>query len=131
MPNRPPRPCTRGCGQPAVEGSGLCQRHRNQQRANSDQRRPTSEQRGYGQRHRDTFRAGVFDLWGDRCLEDIGDRLCKRPASHADHYPHSRRELVALGHDPDDPQHGRPLCEYHHNRHTGKQQGRLSTKGTK
>jgi 5-methylcytosine-specific restriction protein A len=36
----------------------------------------------------------------------------------ADHYPLSRRELVAADLDPNDPAHGRGLCKPHHDRET-------------
>lgn len=36
----------------------------------------------------------------------------------ADHYPRTRRDLVALGLNPNDPQHGRGLCAPCHNKHT-------------
>lgn len=108
----------------------MCAKHRGQQRANSDRARGSASERGYGEHHRGTFRNGVFAMWGDTCVWDVNGNPCGRDATHADHHPHSRRELVALGHDPDDPQHGRPLCEHHHNRHTGMTQGRLA-KGRK
>jgi len=41
-------------------------------------------------------------------------------ATVADHHPHERRELIAQGKDPNDPQHGRGLCTTCHNRHTAK-----------
>lgn len=36
----------------------------------------------------------------------------------ADHHPRTRRELIALNLNPDDPQHGRGLCAACHNKHT-------------
>lgn len=39
-------------------------------------------------------------------------------ATVADHHPLSRRELAEQGLDADDPDHGRGLCETHHNRET-------------
>lgn len=48
--------------------------------------------------------------------------LCKRaPSVHAEHWPLSRRELVAAGLDLDDPQHGR-LCGPCHSKHTASEQ---------
>jgi phage terminase large subunit-like protein len=35
-----------------------------------------------------------------------------------DNWPRSRRELVTAGLDPDDPRHGRGVCEHCHNHHT-------------
>jgi 5-methylcytosine-specific restriction enzyme A len=103
-------------------------------RARGDAKRGSSNDRGYGARHRYGFREGVFAMWGDRCVMPVevwldGSKpptLCGRRATHADHYPRDRRELVAAGLDADDPQYGRPLCEYHHNQHTGRTQGRLA-----
>lgn len=129
MPNRPPKPCTR-CGRPAKLGNSLCEKHLAQMRANSDAKRGTSTERGYGARHEGKFRQGVFARYGTECVWAFDDTdhppLCGRHATHADHYPIDRRTLVGMGHDPDDPQHGRPLCEYHHNKHTGQTQGRLA-----
>lgn len=104
-------------------------------RARGDAKRGTSTQRGYGARHENYFRAGVFQIWGTRCVAPLEGEtvtgepiktICGRRAIHADHYPRSRRELEAAGLDPDDPQHGRPLCPHHHNKHTGQTQGRLA-----
>ena len=44
--------------------------------------------------------------------------LCGAVASVADHYPVSRRDLVAQGLDPDDPARGRGLCASCHGRET-------------
>lgn len=52
------------------------------------------------------------------CLQ--ADRT--EPATVADHYPRSRRELVERGLDPDDPQHGRGLCSSCHGRATAQHQ---------
>lgn len=32
------------------------------------------------------------------------------PSTVADHYPHERRDLIAMGLDPDDPKFGRGVC---------------------
>lgn len=39
-------------------------------------------------------------------------------ATVADHHPHERRDLVARGLNPDDPQYGRGLCKPCHDTHT-------------
>jgi 5-methylcytosine-specific restriction protein A len=126
-PQKRPKPCTR-CGQPAAAGQSQCERHLAQARARTDQKRGTAAQRGYNRQHDQVFRAGVFALYGDRCVmpSPFGYGHCARPATHADHYPKSRRELEAAGDDPNDPRHGRPLCEHHHNSHTGRTQGPLA-----
>lgn len=78
--------------------------------------RPTSTAQGYGAAHRGRFRAGV--LRRDRvCV------LCRRaPATEADHFPLSRRELVEQRLDPDDPERGRGLCKPCHSRSTAEHQ---------
>jgi len=43
---------------------------------------------------------------------------CNERSTVADHYPLTRRVLVARGMNPNDPNHGRGLCATHHNRHT-------------
>lgn len=87
----------------------------------ADQARGTATDRGYGHEHRTRFRAGV--LRRDpicTCTDEThghGAR-CWNISTVADHHPHSRRELIALGLDPNDPAHGRGLCEDCHNKHT-------------
>lgn len=72
--------------------------------------------RGYGRRHRRTFREGVL-------ARDPICVLChRRPATDADHYPRSRRELAAAGLDPNDPQYGRGLCHPCHSSETAAHQ---------
>ena len=49
--------------------------------------------------------------------------LCRlRVATVADHYPKSRQDLEQLGMNPDDPAHGRGLCEPCHNTETAHNQ---------
>jgi len=49
--------------------------------------------------------------------------LCRLAASTvADHYPRSRRELIAAGDDPNDPACGRGLCKRCHDRSTAREQ---------
>jgi 5-methylcytosine-specific restriction protein A len=66
--------------------------------------------------HEQRFRRGVLDR----------DPVCKvcwaEPATVADHYPKSRRQLVAEGLDPNNPQHGRGLCASCHGKETAKNQ---------
>lgn len=74
-------------------------------RTRSEQRRGSAARRGYGRTHRDRFRAAVLHR-DRRC------RACRTaPATVADHWPLSRRELVDRRMDPDDPAHGRGLCQ--------------------
>jgi hypothetical protein len=50
-------------------------------------------------------------------------QLCGGPATVADHFPLSRRDLVARGMDPNDPIHGRALRVDCHNQQTGLREG--------
>ena len=97
MPTKPPSRCPR-CKQ-LHAGIGTCASCK----AKSDTR-PSAARRGYGTEHRDGFRLGVL-------AKDPVCVLCHRaPSTHADHWPRDRRELEALGLDPNDPQYGRGLC---------------------
>jgi 5-methylcytosine-specific restriction protein A len=84
--------------------------------------RPSAARRGYDQAHRQ-FRTAVLTrdpvcVWPD----------CTSAATEADHYPLSRRELVARGMNPNDPQHGRGLCKSHHSHDTAQTYGYLGGK---
>ncbi|NJP93924.1 holin [Nonomuraea sp. FMUSA5-5] len=111
MPHRQRKPCTEpGC--PNLSDSGRC----DPCRADAEAQRGTAAERGYGAGHRDRFRAGVLRKH-PTCV------LCRaRPSRHADHYPLSRRQLEAAGEDPNDPRHGRGLCEPCHNTETARRQ---------
>jgi 5-methylcytosine-specific restriction enzyme A len=106
MPSSPPRPCLQ-CGAPVVR-AGKCARHIRM----TDRQRGSSSARGYGAEHRDRFRAGVLRRDDYTCV------LCGAEAKVADHFPLTRRELVAQGLDPNDPARGRALCQSCHSRHT-------------
>ena len=81
-----------------------------------DRQRGTAQQRGYTSRGHQRFRIQVLENDHMVC------RLCGDPATIADHYPHTRKELIAKGLDPDDPQYGRALCKHCHDRHTATHQ---------
>lgn len=108
-------PAARVCsvpGCPALTTGGRCEQHRKQ----ADQARGTAAQRGYRSAGHAAFRAAVLRK-NPVCL------LCQLAASTvADHYPLSRRELVAQHLDPNDPQHGRGLCKTCHDTETAKHQ---------
>lgn len=87
---------------------GYCAKHYGQ----ADRSRGSARQRGYGERHRYGFRAGVLGDAGGSCV------LCGEVATVADHWPLSRKQLLAAGEDADDPRHGRALCKRCHDRHT-------------
>lgn len=99
-----------GC--PEYTTGGRCDEHRRE----AEVRRGTARQRGYGRGHEQQFRPGVL-------ARDPVCVLCKAaPSVHADHYPLSRRELVAAGLDPNDPEHGRGLCGRCHSSETATHQ---------
>lgn len=84
--------------------------------------RGSAADRGYGSRHRRSFRRGVLlrhPLCTCECQGHTNHGTqCLRPSTVADHHPRSRRELVALSLDADDPQYGRGLCRSCHDQHT-------------
>lgn len=82
----------------------------------TEQSRGSAKARGYGRRHRRRFREGVL------ARDPICVLCMRRPSTEADHYPRSRRELVADGLDADDPQHGRGLCKPCHSAETAAHQ---------
>lgn len=92
------RVCSRpGCG--ALTRQGMCDTCKRE----SESKRGSSTQRGYGAGHT-TFRRAVLAKH-PVCV------LCRRaPSRVADHWPLSRRELVAAGRNPNDPRYGRGLC---------------------
>lgn len=102
------------CVELIAAGARRCERCE----AEAERRRGTAQQRGYGSRHETRFRAGVLKK-DPVCRIPTG---CRRPSTDADHYPLDRDELVRLGMDPDDPQHGRGLCARHHSQETAKRQ---------
>lgn len=116
------RVCTKaGC--PQFTQGGRCDEHR----AEADAKRGTARQRGYGRQHEQRFRPGVLTkdpictCPGCNNCDQPGQH-CTRPSIHADHWPLSRRELTAQGLDPDDPKHGRGLCQRCHATSTSAEQ---------
>lgn len=79
----------------------------------ADRARGTRHERGYDYKHETLFRPAVLknDPLCVCTTEGHGHTgQCRIPSTVADHYPRSRRELVALGLNPYDPQYGRGLC---------------------
>lgn len=115
------RVCTvPGC--PAyTQGGGRCDDHRRE----AEQRRGSARQRGYGKQHEQRFRPAVLAR-DPLCVctsEACGHRgPCRKPSVHADHWPYSRRELVAANLDPNDPEYGRGLCQPCHATSTAREQ---------
>jgi 5-methylcytosine-specific restriction protein A len=96
-----------------VEGGGRCPEHER----DADRARGTATQRGYTSAAHRRFRAEVLAKNDGICA------LCQlAPATVADHWPLSRRELEHAGHNPDDPRHGRPLCAPCHGTATAQHQ---------
>lgn len=94
------------------QGSGRCP----DCRAAADKRRGTPKERGYDTPGHKQFRGAVLarDPICVLCLVAV--------ATDADHYPVSRRELVAAGLNPNDPSRGRGLCGPCHKRETAEHQ---------
>lgn len=109
MPDRAPRACAT-CG--TVVGAGqpcpVCALAR---RA-ADNRARTPQNAPYKTTaHTRRFRQGVLRR-DPLCV------LCGAVATVADHWPKTRRQLLADGDDPNDPDHGRGLCWSCHSRQT-------------
>lgn len=104
-----------GC--PELTSGGRCPTHLK----DSDQRRGTRQERGYGRAHETRFRRGVL-LRDPLCVcTDQGHghgAQCLLQSSVADHWPLDRRELVARGLDANNPERGRGLCKRCHDKHT-------------
>lgn len=98
-----------GCGRPVTRG-GVCARHYRQ----ADHARGTARERGYDAEHREHFRLPVLERDGPRCAI----RDCTTAATVADHYPRTRKQIIADGDDPNNPDYGRALCKRHHDSHT-------------
>ena len=113
MPRRAQRKCPRCLTvTPAGQRCPTC--------AQRNPSRGSPAERGYNSEHRQRFRADVLRAQPYCVLCLLEGRLT--PSTDADHYPLSRRELVARGLDPNDPAHGRGLCSLCHKRETAKHQ---------
>lgn len=121
MPSKPPSRCTDRQCRRLHDGTGKCPSCR----AAADTRPPAS-QRGYDKTHEAEFAAAVLarDVMCqcDQPGKHGHGQLCHRLAEHADHYPLSRRQLVAMGANPNDPNHGRGLCAPCHSSETARLQ---------
>ena len=100
------------CPELAV-ADGKCAKHQAARRATTDKRRPSSSARGYGPRWRQ-IRARYLRLH-PLCV------LCGSKSEVPDHYPVTRRALLAAGVlDPDADHRLRPLCTTCHNTETAR-----------
>lgn len=119
----------RHCSEPMCPGwathRGRCETH---YRA-ADAQRGTAASRGYNSRRHRAARKTV--LKRDPFCTCISDDTrhhhppggpCPRVSTVADHYPKSRKELLADGSDPDDATRMRGLCAGCHSRETGVRQ---------
>jgi 5-methylcytosine-specific restriction protein A len=106
------RVCNRpGC--PNLTDIGQCTEHRRQARA---RRTADPDVFGYNTKAHALFRSAVLTKH-PTCVE------CNaRPATVADHWPISRRELITQHLNPDDPRYGRGLCAPCHNSQTAQHQ---------
>lgn len=85
-------------------------------RRDADRRRGNSAERGYSSAGHLAFRDAVL-------RRDPVCVLCElRESTVADHYPRSRRQLVALGLNPNDASFGRGLCLPCHSAETARHQ---------
>ena len=98
-----------------ARGHAAAKRKAQQQR--TDAQRPTSRQRGYDADHERLFRTPVLRR-DPTCM-----RCHNAPSVHADHHPHTRKELIELGLNPNDPRHGRGLCGACHSSETARHDG--------
>ncbi len=107
MPNAPLGRCPT-CGARSKGRCDSCSRR-------ADALRGSTAKRGYSGGHLRRFRPAVL-------ARDPLCVLCGVPATVADHFPTSRRDLVRAGLDPNDPQFGRGLCSSCHGKETVKHQ---------
>lgn len=112
MPRRPRPPCSvPGCPELTDRG-GRCPQHQRE----AEQQRGSAAERGYDSRRWAWIRRAYLYAhpW---CV------LCARAAVVVDHFPESRRSLVARGvADPDAWHRLRPLCTQCHGRETAAHQ---------
>ncbi len=121
MPTRPRSHCSR----PGCRNFKPCQLH------SADAQRPTAAERGYnGKRwssaRRSTLKRDPFCMCTEECTCDwFGAGLLRCPliSNVADHYPDSRKDLIARGElDPDHPRFLRGLNRSCHSRETNRLQ---------
>jgi 5-methylcytosine-specific restriction protein A len=102
---------TPGCPHLVPRGGDCPEGHKAQQAAKRDRSRPTARQRGYDRDHERLFRGPVL-------ARDPQCARCGKPSKHADHYPHTRTQLIDMGLNPNDPKYGRGLCASCHSSET-------------
>jgi len=105
-----------------LEFNGYCPTHKRMQQRDRDKKRGTAAERGYGKDHQ---KARELVLERDKfcvCTQKgcHGLQECSMRSFIADHYPFTRRQLVEMGRDPNDPGAMRGLCKHCHDVHTGR-----------
>lgn len=105
------KPCAR-CPEIVPVGTTLCPDCQRK----ADKQRGTSSERGYNSRGHQLFRQAVL------AKHPICQICFTRASTDADHYPMSRKELLAAGLDPNDPSRGRGLCHACHSSSTAREQ---------
>lgn len=118
----PQRPCTTpGCkGRvPIGERGSRCARCQIQRRRDSDRARGNAAQRGYDHQ----WRKGGAEYFAAHPYCVVNGPNCTKIAKVRDHYPKSRRQLVAEGvADPDAWRYLRPVCRPCHSWETTRHQ---------
>ena len=110
------RPCaTPGCPNVTPRGVTRCDDCTRDHARQLDARRESQTQRGYNSRGHRRFRRVVL-------ARDPLCVICGAVATVADHWPTSRRDLVAQGLNPNDPSRGRGLCASCHGKETAEHQ---------
>lgn len=101
-----------GCPELYDGNRSRCPEHR----AAADRERGSASERGYTSAGHQAFREAVLQR-DPICV------LCRvRWSTVADHFPDSRRDLEAVGLDPNDPARGRGLCTPCHSIETARHQ---------
>lgn len=124
MPTKPPHRCT-GCKKLTANSGSKCDDCKTDYHAAKNARRPSPAERGYTGKHRSEFRPAVMNKNPTCvCVESWcpHEGECGEPSIIADHHPHGRKELIAMGEDPDDPKWGRGLCRSCDSRQTARRQ---------
>ena len=124
MPTRPLGRCTwPNCPNDQQPNNRRCPKHARE----SEAARGTAAARGYNSKGHRRFRKTVLRR-DPFCTCDREDHAwhmpghCTHVSNVADHFPKSRRELLAEGADPNDPRSGRGICARCHNAETARLQ---------
>ncbi|MBO8169975.1 MAG: HNH endonuclease [Thermoanaerobacteraceae bacterium] len=124
MPRRPKKPCSYpGCPELVEAGQRFCNKHKKQEQKRYDQERGTAAQRGYNSRWRKARK--MFLKKNPLCAEcQKNGRIT--PATVVDHIrPHRGNPELFW-----DESNWQPLCKYHHDVKTAKQDGGFGNKRT-